>query len=540
MIDGNGDNRKWRSYAYPVLCGLSAFTSKYMCYNDGASSASIEKLITPSVVIGENGLSYRIRFDYKFFQKPTAPVETFYVNLVLVNQNITTRILELYGADSSENQFTYDITPLVSTNDTIRVEFVFNNAGGAQGRVLIDNVVIEGNFLPNNEIRLDSMNIILTSFPMYYFYPPDTQINYVSSVWIRFTNVGINNQSNFNFYLKVNETIYGPINYPGSLSNNQTDSVEFTNVILRGGWKRDTLKAWHDLSDEFPLTDTLKVVYSSPRHRLDTTLIYLSTNPDIAWQASSTNGIKAHVAVKYDSSKVWPFIISPDSYYITKVAFFHCVSNPFCVCGPGSTRISLWLSDLDGKPDTTKEIVGVDTSLYSIGFYIVNLPEPIKFEKSILPLFVGRSWDQWIYQDMGMCPFAASVEPLSDRPGFPGYANWNRVDEQYNGEWRSDSSENSRLVWLIGIIVQKKSSKYEEVILPNDARLFKSEFVKNGKLELSQPLLRDTRLRIYDLKGSVVVNLNLRRGTRIINIGNLTPGTYIYILDKNIGKIIVK
>ncbi len=529
-VDGNNDGLTWQTYPAGTCAGSVNLTSKYACYSDddaGSNSpATIEKLITPQITITPGATSYRVRFNYSFDEYSAAPVETFYVNLVNITQNTTTRILQIQGADSLNKSFTYDISALVSGGDVIQLEFVYDDAGGWEWAVGIDDVVVEGDYNLNNDLAISGISIQLTSGPAYYFYPPGTTLNYAGDVWVKFTNNGSNPLSNFNVYLTVNASNYGPINYSGTLNSNQTDSIQFTNISFNA--TNNTLKAWHNLSDDFVDNDTLNTSYSPPAYKADTILNYpnsLSAGDAIG---STGNLGNSHQAVRYDSATVWPFVESADSYYITKVFFYHC--SPYG-CYAGNTRVSLWLDNGSGQPDLNLEIVGKDTTLSaSAGLKFVTLPEYIKLEQSILPFYAGRSWNI-----NNQFPFGVD----NGSTCIPNYSCWIRSDG-IGPEWHQLTEYNLDYSWILGVVVQKKSSKYEEVILPNDARLFKSEFVKNGKLEFTKPIDKDVRIQFYNTNGSIVRDIQVSKGTKTINIGKLPPGTYVYVVENSVGKVIVK
>ncbi|MEO0203304.1 MAG: choice-of-anchor J domain-containing protein, partial [candidate division WOR-3 bacterium] len=168
-IDGNNDNLTWATYPAGTCAGSVSFPSKFACYSDddaGSNSpATTEILRTPKIGIPSGATAYRVRFDYDFDNYSPAPVETFYVNLVYWSGNNnpnTVRILQVFGADSIDKTFTYDITPFITgSNDTIYLEFVYNDAGDWGWAVGIDNVVVEGDYTLNNDLSIMGINVEL-------------------------------------------------------------------------------------------------------------------------------------------------------------------------------------------------------------------------------------------------------------------------------------------------------------------------------------------------------------------------------------------
>ncbi|MEO0212977.1 MAG: T9SS type A sorting domain-containing protein [candidate division WOR-3 bacterium] len=540
-VDGNNDNLTWQTYPAGSCDGSVSFSSKFACYSDDEagqnSPATIERLRTPKIAIPAGATSYRVKFDYDFDAWISAPVETFYVNLIYWSGNNapqTVRILNLVGnADSLDKTFTYDITPYVTgSNDTIYLEFVYNDAGDWGWAAGVDNVSVEGDFVFANDLAITGINVQLTSGPAYYFYPPGASFNFTGNVWIKFTNMGTNPQSNFNIHLTVNNIHIGSINYSQTLNSNQTDSVQFINISFS---QTNTLKAWHDLVDDFAPNDTLNSTYTLPKYKTDTILNYPDSLTAHDAIGSTGNLGNSHEAVKYDSLKIWPFVESQDSYYITKIFFYHCSTFQPNTCPGGNTRVSLWLDDGTGKPDVNLEIIGKDTTLPSgtagAKLWFITLPNPIKLEPSILPFYAGRSWNI-----NNTFPFG--VDSASNC--VPNYSCWIRADAISGGAWGQLIDFSLDYSWILGIVVQKKSTGTEEVILPNDAKLFKSEFVKDGKLEFNKPLDRDVRIQIYNTNGAIVRDIKLSKGTKVVNVGKLSAGVYIYIVESKIGKIIVK
>ncbi|MEO0178917.1 MAG: T9SS type A sorting domain-containing protein [candidate division WOR-3 bacterium] len=540
VIDGNNNGLTWKTYPSGTCAGSVSFTSKFACYDDDAAGSSdntsYEILQTPLIYVTPGASAYRVKFDYSFDAYTVSPVETFYVNLKYKSGNNpwnTVRILNLPGtADSLDKTFTMDITPYITgTDDTIQLEFVYDDGGDWAWGAGIDNVVVEGDFTFQTDLAVIGTSVQLTNGPSYYFYPPGTTFSYVGNVWVKLQNAGSDPVSNYNVYLKVNNTSYGPISGP-SLNSNQTDSVQFINISFS---QTNTLKAWHDLVDDFAPNDTLNSTYTLPKYKTDTILNYPDSLTAHDAIGSTGNLGNSHEAVKYDSLKIWPFVESQDSYYITKIFFYHCSTFQPNTCPGGNTRVSLWLDDGTGKPDVNLEIIGKDTTLPSgtagAKLWFITLPNPIKLEPSILPFYAGRSWNI-----NNTFPFG--VDSASNC--VPNYSCWIRADAISGGAWGQLIDFSLDYSWILGIVVQKKSTGTEEVILPNDAKLFKSEFVKDGKLEFNKPLDRDVRIQIYNTNGAIVRDIKLSKGTKVVNVGKLSAGVYIYIVESKIGKIIVK
>ncbi|MCX7947375.1 MAG: T9SS type A sorting domain-containing protein [candidate division WOR-3 bacterium] len=537
-VDGNNDGISWETFPPGTCAGSVSFNSKYACYDDdGAgqnSPATTEILRTPKIYVQGGANAYRVRFNYSFDAYSPSPVETFYVNLVYWSGNnppTTVRILNLPGtADSLDKTFLRDITSYITgNNDTIQLEFVYRDAGDWGWAAGVDNVVVEGDYQLANDLATIGVNVQLTSGG-YFFYPPGTSINYAGNIWVKVTNTGTNPQNNIPVYLRVNANNFGPLTI-SSLNSNQTDSVQFTNIPFNTG--NNTIKAWHGISDNFVANDTFNTTYTPPTSKADSILNYppsLTAGDAIGSQGNLGN---SHEAVRYDSIAIWPFVVSIDSYYITKVFFYHCSTFQPSTCPGGTTRISLWMDDGTGKPNVNMEIIGKDTTLPSgtagAKLWFVGLPNPIKVEQSLLPFYAGRNWNINNTFPFGIDNTSTCVA---------NYSCWIRADAIAGGAWDQLTTYGLNYSWILGIVVQKKATGYEEVVLPNDARLFKTEIVKDGKLELNRPLDKNSRIEIYNLNGQIVRNIELTKGTTVINVGKLSKGVYVYVLDGKVGKII--
>ncbi len=391
------------------------------------------------------------------------------------------------------------------------------------------------NMPPSIDLAVINIRVEVLQGPSYYFYPPGTSFNNITGdVWVKILNAGTipippdtmdPNPTYPVIYLKVNNLSYSYL-YQKVIYGGQVDSVKFSNVSFTG---LNDIIAYHNYLDDYAPNDTMKLLYST--YKADTILNYATTT--IASMASGYSGNvgNAHIAVKYDSLKIWPFIENVDSYYITKVLFYHCTQwlNP-PDCPSGNTRVSIWKDDGTGKPDLNQEIIGKDTFIQGRGLYVINLPQVINLQQSMLPFYVGRSWNSW-NQNAAAFPFAEDIIR------FPGYSNWKRADSILGGNWYHDASNTSL---ILAIVVQKKSSRTEEIILPSEAKLFKSEFIRDGRIEFISPIEKDTRLRIYSLDGTLIRDIKLSKGTKIVNVGKLNSGIYVYIVENRKGKIFVK
>ncbi len=392
--------------------------------------------------------------------------------------------------------------------------------------------VILLNMPPSMDLAVIGIRVQMLQGPSYYFYPPDTSFNNITAdIWVRILNAGTipippdtmdPNPTYPTIYLKVNNSFYS-YTYTNVLYGGEVDSVKFSNISLIA---LNNITAYHNYLDDDYSNDTLKITYST--YMSDTILNFaIDTTGNAALGFGNVGN--AHIAVRYDSLKVWPFVESVDSYYITGVIFYHCLlfsSN----CPTGNTRVSLWRDDGTGKPDLNQEIIGKDTFIQGEGFYVVKLNQSIKLEQSILPFYVGRSWSNWDQNNI-LYPFALGDIQL------PNYSALRRADAINAGAWEDISSYPP---FVLGIIVQANSSNSKEIIIPSEARLFKSEFVMDGKLEFISPINRDTRLKIYSLDGSLVRDIKLIKGTRIVNVGKLNSGVYVYIVEGNKGRFIVR
>lgn len=539
VIDGNNNGLTWKTYP-AGNCGSTSvnFSSKFACYDDDAAGSSdansYEVLKTPLIYVPSGASAYRVKFDYSFDAYTVAPVETFYVNLKYKSGNNpwnTVKILNLPGTvDSLNKTFIKDITSYITgNNDTIQLEFVYNDGGDWGWGAGIDNVSVEGDFTLQTDLAVIGTSVKLTSGPSYYFYPPGTTFSYVGNVWVKLQNTGSNPISNYNVYVKVNATTYGPISGP-SLNSNQIDSVQFTNINFNSG--TNTIKAYHDLSgDQFVPNDTLNSTYTTPKYKSDTILNYpdgLTAGDAIG---SAGNLGNSHEAVRYDSLKIWPFVESADSYYITKIFFYHCSTFNPSQCPGGSTRVSLWLDDGTGKPSLNLEIIGKDTTLPSgasgAKLWFITLPNPVKLEPSILPFYAGRSWNI-----NNMFPFGVDANSTC----IPNYSCWIRADAINNGAWDQLITYNLDYSWILGIVVQKKAVPTEEIILINDAKILRYD---NGKLLFNVPIDRDIRIQIYNTNGAIVKDIQVLKGTKFVNIGKLPSGAYVYVIGNKVGKIVV-
>ena len=495
VIDGNNNQLTWKTHPAFFFCGTPFlyFPSKFACYDDYAAGGndvnSYEVLKTPLIYVPPGANAYRVKFDYSFEAHAFASVETFYVNLKYKSGNNpwnTVRILNLPGtADSVNKTFVKDITNYITgNNDTIQLEFVYDDGGDWGYGVGIDNVSVEGDFPLQTDLAVIGTSVELTTVPSYYFYPPGTTFSYVGNVWVKLQNVGLNPVSSYSVYLKVNNTNYGPVSGP-SLSANAIDSVQFTNVNFTG--PTNTLKAYHNLSgDQFSSNDTLNSTYNPPKYKSDTILNYPDNLTAHSAIGASGNLGNSHQAVKYDSLKIWPFVESADSYYITKVFFYHCSTADIPGCPGGSTRVSLWRDDGNGKPSLSLEIIGKDTTLPSgangAKIWFIKLPNPVKLEKSILPFYAGRSWNI-----NNSFPFGVD----NNSTCILNYSCWYRADAIANGEWLQlvDLNSNYNYSWILGIVVQKKeAASSEEIILLDDAKILRYD---NGKLLFNVQIDRD-------------------------------------------------
>jgi len=540
VIDGNNNELTWKTYPAGD-CGNTSvnFPSKFACYDDddaGQNDAnSYEVLKTPLIYVPPGASAYRVKFDYSFDAYTAAPVETFYVNLKYKSGNNpwnTVRILNLPGtADSLNKTFVMDITNYITgNNDTIQLEFVYDDGGDWGWGAGIDNVSVEGDFTLQTDLAVIGTSVELTTGPSYYFYPPGTTFSYVGNVWVKLQNLGSNPVSNYNVYLKVNNTNYGPVSGP-SLSANAIDSVQFTNVNFTSA--TNTLKAYHDLSgDQFSLNDTLNSTYNLPKYKSDTILNYPDNLTAQDAIGSPGNLGNSHEAVKYDSLKIWPFVESADSYYITKVFFYHCSTFNLSECPGGSTRVSLWRDDGNGKPSLSLEIIGKDTTLPSgangAKIWFIKLPNPVKLEKSILPFYAGRSWNI-----NNSFPFGVD----NNSTCILNYSCWYRADNVAGGAWDQLTTYNLNYSWILGIVVQKKeAASTEEIILLDDAKILRYD---NGKLLFNVQIDRDMKIQIYNTNGAIVKDIQVPKGTKFVNIGKLPSGAYIYVIGSKVGKIIV-
>jgi hypothetical protein len=531
--DGDGDGNTWQSYPSGSCSGSVSFTSKFVCYDDdgaGSSNATAyEVLRTPLIYVPSGASAYRLRFDYSFDAWTYAPVETFYVNLRYKSGGgpwNSVRILNLPGtADSLNKTFTFDFTSyMTGSDDTIQIEFVYDDGGDWGWGAGVDNVVVEGNYTLNNDLGIVGVS---PNAGVYYFYPSGSTINPIGSAWVKITNTGTNPQSGFTVYLKVNANTYSQT-YAGTLNSNQTDSVQFTNVQYVLG--TNNIKAWHGLSDDFVGNDTFNTTLSLNAKATDT-LNY--PNSLTANDAIGSNGNlgNSHEAVRYDSATIWPFVVSADSYYITKIFFYHCSTYDPSSCPGGNTRVSLWLDDGTGKPSLSLEIIGKDTTLPSgtsgAKLWFISLPTPIKIEQAILPFYAGRSWNINATFPFGIDDASTCIL---------NYSCWVRADAISGGAWGQLTDYGLNYSWILGIVVQKKSTGYEEVILPKDAKILRYD---NGRIVFNKEIEKDTRIQIYNTNGALVKDIQVSKGTRALKVGKLPKGTYIYIIENKVGKIIV-
>ena len=537
VLDGNSNGLTWETYPAGTCSGSVSFTSNYACYDDDAAGSSdddsYEVLRTPLIYVPPGASAYRVRFDYSFDAFSSTPVETFYVNLRYksgAGSWNTVRILNLPGnADSLNKTFIMDITSYITgTDDTIQLEFVYDDGGDWGWSAGIDNVLVEGDYTLSNDLAVIGASVVLTSGPSYYFYPPGTTFSYVGDIWVKLQNLGSNPIFNYTVYLRVNATNYGPIS-GNPLNPNDIDSVVFTSINFNVG--SNSIKAYHSLSDDFVLNDTLNTIYNTPPYKSDTVLNYansLTANDAIG---SGGNLGNSHEAVRYDSAKIWPFVVSADSYYITKIFFYHCSTFDPSSCPGGNTRVSLWLDDGTGKPDLNLEIIGKDTTLPSgasgAQLWFIRLPTPIKLEPSILPFYAGRSWNINGTYPFGIDPSTTCVL---------NYSCWIRADAIAGGAWDQLTNYGLDYSWILGIVVQRKSTGYEEVILPQDAKILRYD---NGKIFFNKEIDKDMRIQIYNTSGMVVKDIQVLKGTKVLRIGKLPKGAYVYIIGNKVGKIIV-
>ncbi len=126
----------------------------------------------------------------------------------------------------------------------------------------------------------------------------------------------------------------------------------------------------------------------------------------------------------------------------------------------------------------------------------------------------------------------------SDTIDFTGFLTGNADTVYFEFIWY-DPGDVAYGLGIDNIVVETRASDLKET--PNsNAYLFKSKFIKDGKIEFINPIDKDTRLKIYSLDGSLVRDIKLIEGTKIVNVGKLNSGMYIYIIENRRGKIFVK